>query len=64
MADNFVLFDSIPIGRKFQPPTKITYQKISINQAIPILTSDKQTIANGKVSKLFVNSKIQLIIVP
>jgi len=64
MPVNYVFFNDIPIGRKFQLPTKITYQKISIEQAIPLLTSDKKAITNGKISTLFVNSKIQLVIVP
>jgi len=64
MPVNYVLFNDISIGRKFQPPSKITYQKISTEKAIPLLTADKKVITNKKESSLFANSKIQLVIVP
>ena len=59
----YVFFNDIPIAYKFQPPTKITYQKISSKQCIPLLTANGQTITDKKVSEAFTNSTIQLIIV-
>lgn len=56
----FVTFDNIQIGKKFRTPSKIIYQKVSIKEAKPILTADGQTIANGRVSAAFYQTKFQL----
>ena len=64
MTNNYVVFNDIPIGRKFQTPGKIIYQKTTIEQAIPLFSADKKSITNGRTTTLFVNSKVQLIIVP
>ena len=63
MADNFILFNNISVGRKFQTPGKIIYQKINNQECIPVLTGDNQSISNPKISKAFLNSIIPLIIV-
>lgn len=64
MSNNYVVFNNIPIGRKFMTLSKITYQKTSIEKAIPLKTADGKNITTGRESTLFVNSKIQLVIVP
>ena len=66
MATNpnrMVIFNDIQIGKKFKTTSNITYQKISTKQAKPILDSSKVTIANGRVTTGFYNSKNKLLIV-
>jgi hypothetical protein len=57
------VFNDIPIGKRFKTGADVTYQKISTKQAKPILDATGATIANGRVSTAFYNSKIRLVLV-
>jgi hypothetical protein len=58
-----VTFDEIQIGKKFKTQPGITYQKIDRKQAKPILTVTNEAIANGRITNVFFNTKIPLVIV-
>ena len=62
-SNRIVVFDDIQIGKRFKTGSDITYQKISIKKAKPILDSSGNTIANGRESSAFYNSKIKLSLI-
>ena len=57
---NPVTFNEIKIGKNFSVPSGIIYQKISSTESRPIKDSLGVTIANGRVSSSFYNTKILL----
>jgi len=54
-------FNDIQIGKKFQTYSKITYLKESTTEAKPVLDAKGKTIANGRVSTSFYNTKIPVM---
>jgi len=56
----YIIFDNLPIGRKFKTISKITYVKNSSVLAKPILSEKGIKIDNGKITSMFYKSNIQL----